>query len=73
VKAYLGIMTPDQCGYVRGLRCGKVMHSWRAIAARFCRMYEVDLDMSGSPICGADLCMEAAAHFGENPRGETWN
>jgi hypothetical protein len=64
-------MTKEVAEYIKELRMGRIMHSWRRIAELVCVEYPSaveelgwDVDASGNQSMGVDLCKEAAKVLG---------
>jgi len=57
--------------FVKHLRCGPIMYSWRAIAAECANAWGGT--WGENQIAGKDLCEAAAKYFGEDPNSEPWN
>lgn len=64
-------MTQEQAEFVRSLRCGEDMYTWRAVAST-CAL-EWGGDWGGNQIAGMAICEKAASFFGENYMEEPWN
>lgn len=66
-------MTKEQAEYVKLLRCGPRIHSWRRIAELYEDKYKESPILHGNQLHGQDLCREAAELLGEDPNSEAWN
>jgi hypothetical protein len=68
-------MTPERAAAVRELRCGPVMHSWRALAEESFKAWGADATWSppSNQLAGMALCEIAAGMLGEDHRAAPWN
>ena len=66
-------LTPEQCFFIRKLRCGNPMHSWRRIAELFCQKFHQWTEFHGNQLFGIELCEKAAEYYKEDAHEEPWN
>lgn len=59
-------LNKEQKEFVRNLRHGRIMHSWRRIAELFVEKYDIDHDLHDNQLYGIELCQMADCYHDED-------